>query len=212
MTVEAYQKNYSDYPVSTQFHSFSLANSGDTFEVSNILLPYASAGRGRVRGVEILVEKKFRDRWFGQTNISISRTRHAALDGIFRPGTYDYPVIFNAVGGYKLTRKWDVSGRFVYLSGKPYTPFDEALSKEQRRGIYDVARVNAVRAPDYLRLDLRLDRTFTVRDKPLLIFFGVQNVTNRRNIAQAAWDRRRNELRFNRQLGLFPLIGMDWQF
>ena len=211
ITLEAYRKDYSNYPTSTQFPSFSLANAGDTFAVTDILLPYASAGRGRVRGVELFLEKRSRDRWYGQANVSVSRTRHAGLDGILRPGTYDYPVIFNTLGGYKLTRKWDVSARFVYLSGKPYTPFNELLSRAQRRGVFDLNRVNALRAPDYLRLDVRLDRTFTVRGKPLLVFIGLQNATNRRNIAQQSWDRQLGQTRFNRQLGLFPLIGLDWK-
>ena len=211
-SVEAYQKTYSNYPVSTQFPSFSLANAGDTFAVADILLPYASAGRGKVRGIEFQIEKKFSARWYGQANLAITKTRHAGLDGILRPGTYDYPVILNLVGGYQFRKKWDFSSRFVFLSGKPYTPFDEALSSAQSRGIYDLSRVNSLRAPDYLRLDIRVDRTFTVRGHPLLVFVGIQNVTNRRNIAQASWDRSRNQLRFNRQLGLFPLIGIDWRF
>ncbi|MBY0507529.1 MAG: TonB-dependent receptor [Bryobacteraceae bacterium] len=211
-TVETYRKDYANYPVATQFPSFSLANSGDTFAVTDILLPYASAGRGRVRGLEFFIEKKFSARWYGQTNVAFSRTRHAGLDGVLRPGTYDYPVIFNAVGGYKLRKTWDVSARFVYLSGKPFTPFNEPLSRSQNRGIFDLTRVNALRAPDYFRLDLRVDKTFTVRGKPLLVFFGAQNATNRRNIAQVDWDRRANATRLNRQLGLFPNIGLDWRF
>ncbi|MBY0376064.1 MAG: TonB-dependent receptor, partial [Bryobacteraceae bacterium] len=211
-TVEAYQKSYSNYLVSTQFPSFSLANAGDTFAVTDILLPYASAGRGRARGVEFLLEKKFSTRWYGQANLSLSKTRFAGLDRILRPGTYDYPVIFNALGGYQLNKKTDFSARFVYLSGKPYTPFDETLSRAQKRGVFDLSRVNAVRAPDYVRLDIRVDRTFQVRGKPLLVFVGAQNLTDRRNIAQAAWDRQLGRTRFNRQLGLFPVIGLDWRF
>lgn len=212
ITIEAYQKTYNSYPVSSQFPSFSLANSGDTFAVTDLLLPYVSAGRGRIRGLEIAAEKKFSDRWYGLANVSISKTRFSALDGVFRPGTFDYPVIFNVLGGYHFWKKWDASVKFVYLSGKPYTPFDQTLSQQQHRGIYDLTRVNGVRAPDYLRLDFRVDRTFTVRRQPFLVFFGLQNATNRRNIAQADWDRSLNEVRFNRQLGLFPLIGLDWKF
>ena len=88
-----------------------------------------SAGRGRVRGFEIFVEKKFTDKFFGQGNFSISRTRHAGLDGVFRSGSFDDPRVFNAVGGYRLTRKWELSARLSYVSGRPYTPFDEALSR-----------------------------------------------------------------------------------
>jgi outer membrane receptor protein involved in Fe transport len=212
VTVEAYEKRYRSYPVSLQFPSFSLANAGDTFVVTELLLPYISAGRGRVRGVEAAWEHKFSNNWYALLNASFSRTRFAALDGVARPGTYDYPAISNAVGGYQWRKKWDFSARLAYLSGKPYTPFDEVLSRRQNRGIYDLARVNALRAPDYARLDLRVDRTFTVRGQPLLVFFGVQNGLNRRNSSGFTWDRVNNSVRVNRQLGVFPLIGLDWRF
>ena len=51
-----------------------------------------------------------------------------------------------------------------------------------------------------------------MRDKPLLVFIGAQNIINRQNIAGYTWNRRLNEKQINDQLGLFPLIGMDWRF
>ncbi|MDX2150371.1 MAG: hypothetical protein SFV54_06540 [Bryobacteraceae bacterium] len=131
---------------------------------------------------------------------------------LLRPGALDFQRIFSAVGGYRLTPKWEFSGRLSYLSGRPYTPFNERLSNDQRRGIFDLAQVNGERLPDYFRLDVRLDRTFTVRDKPLLVFIGLQNVTNRKNVGGLTWNRRTNAVETNDQLGVFPLIGMDWRF
>ncbi len=211
-TVEGYAKQYKDYPTALEYPTLSLANVGDTFDVSSLLFPITSAGRGRVRGIEFFLEKKFRDRWFGQANLAFSRTRHAALDTIFRPGSFDYPVIANFVGGYRINSKWEVSTRASFLSGRPFTPFDVEESTQQRRPIFDLTRVNEERADDYFRLDIRLDRTFTVRDKPLLVFLGLQNVTNRRNFAQLRWDRVANQQTVGEQLGLFPLIGLDWRF
>lgn len=101
VTADAYAKNYRDNPVSLEYPSVSLSNVGDTFNVRSILFPMTSAGRGRVRGIELFVEKKFTRKWFGQANLSWSRTRHAGLDGVFRPGSYDYPAVFNLVGGYR---------------------------------------------------------------------------------------------------------------
>ena len=212
MTVEAYQKDYKDYPVSTQFRSFSLASAGDTFNVSEILMPYVSAGRGRSRGLEVFIEKKFRGRWFGQTNASFSSTKYSALDGILRPGTYDYPVVVNGVVGYKLTKKWDISSSFRFMSGKPYTPFNQTLSQQQNRGILDLAQINGLRTPNYFRPDFRFDRTFTVRDKPLLFWIGIQNVAGRRNVAGVTWNENINKSQNELQQGTFPLIGLDWKF
>lgn len=212
MSVETFAKNYSSYPVAVAYPALSLANTGDTFNVSELLFPMTSAGRGRVRGIEFFVEKKFTRKWFGQSNLSFSRTRHAALDGIRRPGSFDYPFLFNAVGGYRLNTKWEFSSRLAWFGGRPYTPFDLGVSTAQRRGVYDLTQINALRAPDYFRFDFRVDRTLTFRDKPVLVWVGLQNVTNRKNFATASWDREKNVPRVNDQLGLFPLVGLDWRF
>ncbi|MCX6599908.1 MAG: TonB-dependent receptor [Acidobacteria bacterium] len=211
-TVEAYLKQYKDYPVSTQFPALSLASIGDTFQIREILFPLTSAGRGRARGIEFFVEKKWGARWFGNANLSLSQARQGGLDGILRPSTFDFPVIFNSLGGYRFNKKWEVSARTTITSGRPYTPFNTALSTQQRRGIFDLARVNDLRVPAYIRIDLRVDRTFMVRDKPLLVFLGAQNVINRTNVSGFEWARRANQPVANEQLGLFPVIGLNWFF
>ncbi len=211
-TVEAYSKIYKDYPVSSQFPALSLANVGDTFAVRDIVFPLTSAGRGRARGLEFFVEKKFTDKWFGQANFALMRSRQGGLDGVLRPSTFDYPRVFNAVGGYKINSKWEFSLRGSFLSGRPYTPYDEVLSRQLNRGAFDLAQVNALRLPSYARLDVRVDRMFIVRDKPFLVFAGAQNVTNRKNIAGQGWNRNTNTSKFEEQQGLFPLVGIDWRF
>lgn len=212
MTLEAYQKDYKDYPVAAQFPSVSLANVGDTFAVNDLLFPLVSGGRGQVRGVELFLEKKFTNKWFGQANLAFMKSRQAALDGVRRPSAFDYPVIANVVGGYRFNRKWELGLRAAYLGGRPYTPFDENLSAAQRRAVFDLTKVAGVRARDYFRLDFRVDRTFTVKDRPLIVFAGVQNVTNRQNFGSYLWNRAVNRAEFNEQMGAFPLIGLDWRF
>ena len=44
ITAEAYWKRYGDYPVSAEYPSFSLANSGDIYGVSGLLFPMVSDG------------------------------------------------------------------------------------------------------------------------------------------------------------------------
>ena len=212
MTLEAYRKNYRDYPVATQFPTLSLANVGDTFNVREVLFPLASAGSGNAAGLELFVEKRLAGRFYGQGNLAVSRTRHAGLDEVLRPGSYDYPVVFNVTGGYRHSPKWEISTRATLLSGRPYTPFDIEESTAQRRGIYDLGQVNAERAPDYFRLDVRVDRTFTVGGRPVVVFAGVQNVTNRRNVGTYGWNRSTNVADVGEQQGLFPILGLTWPF
>ncbi len=212
VTAEAYRKNYADYPVASDLPAVSLANIGDTFNVREILFPLTSAGDGYSEGVEFFVEQRLSSKLYGQGNLSFSRTRHAGLDGVLRPGSFDYPFIVNLLGGYRLSSRWELSARVSFLSGRPFTPYDQAVSTAQRRGVYDLTRVNAERAPDYSRIDIRVDRTFRVGGQPLNVFAGVQNVTNRRNFASYSWNRRTNSQQFGEQQGIFPILGFDWRF
>ena len=72
--------------------------------------------------------------------------------------------------------------------------------------------VNALRAPDYFRLDVRVDRTFSLAGEPFVLFGGVQNVTNRRNFAGYEWNRRTNSTEFTEQQGIFPILGFEYRF
>ena len=148
----------------------------------------------------------------GEAYLAFARARQAGADGVLRPSSFDYPVIFNATGTYRITPRWDVSLRASALGGRPYTPVDPVLSAAQRRAVYDLSQVNAARGPAYVRIDVRVDRTFTIAGSTLAVFAGVQNVTNRDNLAGYSWDRRNNVLRADAQLGVFPILGREWRF
>lgn len=64
----------------------------------------------------------------------------------------------------------------------------------------------------YFRPDIRFDRTFSVRKKPLLFWVGVQNFLDRRNVTGVRWNQNTNRSENVRHEGLFPLIGIDWKF
>lgn len=106
--------------------------------------------------------------------------------------------------------KWELGIRAAYLTGRPYTPFDRELSTTQRRGVFELESVNTMRLDDYFALDVRIDRTFTVQDKDLLLYLGVQNVTGRENPTTLLWNRVTNAPEFPGGLGPFPLIGLEW--
>lgn len=211
-TVEVYHKRYGDYPVAAALPTVSLANLGDTFDLRESLFPLTGAGVGESSGVELFVEKRLTSKIYGQANLAFSRTRHAGLDGIRRPGSFDSPYIFNVTGGYRPSSKWELSTRVSTLGGRPYTPFDTETSTAQYRGVYDLTRVNGERAPAYARVDVRIDRTFTIDGRPLNVFAGVQNLTNRRNVGGYIWNRAINGIDVNEQQGIFPILGLDWQF
>jgi hypothetical protein len=211
-TAELYTKRYRDYPVAATLPTVSLANIGDTFDVREILFPLVSEGFGRASGVELFVEQRFRGGLYGSATLAFARARHAARDRVLRPGAFDHPVVAGVTGGYRLSEAWEVSTRVSILGGRPYTPFDTDTSVAQRRGVYDLTQVNARRGPPYARWDVRVDRTLRLAGRPFTLFGGLQNVTNRRNVAGYTWNRRLNAADTSEQQGLFPALGFEWRF
>jgi hypothetical protein len=55
-------------------------------------------------------------------------------------------------------------------------PFDFTLTQEQKHEVFDLARVNVVRATSYQRLDFRVDRVLNVRGGQLDLYSGFHRI------------------------------------
>jgi hypothetical protein len=179
-----YTRKYTRYPVSTEFHSLSLADIVDPFGQPYIYMPMVSAGKGTVSGVELRVATSSTRRAFLQANLTSQTVTHQALDEVSRPASYDMPIQANILGGYHVGGKQMITARYSYHTGTPYIPFLLDESIKQQREIYDLARINTQRGTDYARIDVRYEVNLPMKGKNLKIFAGMENVMNRKNFYQ----------------------------
>jgi hypothetical protein len=187
LSVEAFHKRYTNEPVSTEYPSLMLANMIDTLGEQFIWLPLKNGGRGGSEGVELLL-RAHTDRWLRFLgSATYSRTRYAAADGVMRSGNFDFPLVLNGLATIRMPRKIEIAIRDTYASGRPYTPFNIALSKQQSRGIYDLSRINAMRGSAYNRVDVDANRNFYMRRGILNIHAGVENALDRQNFMGFVW-------------------------
>lgn len=222
--VEAYQKNYRDYPVSTEYPSLSLANMVDTLGQEFIWIPMTSRGSGIARGVELTGTIHILSNASVQANVAYARSLYSGLDGKLRPGNFDFPVVFNASGTYRAGRHYEFAIRYEYSSGRPYTPFQYEESVAQNRAIYDLSMINAERGPFYSRLDFNVNRTFSMRSHRLVAYGGLENALDRQNFLGYAWMPRYGLkgvcllhpvgycISAQSQMGLFPNFGARYVF
>jgi hypothetical protein len=185
--VEAYQKDYWDYPVSSEYPTLSLANTVDTLGALFLWMPLTSKGTGVARGIEVFGESRFGAHLTAQANIAYARAEFAAMDGIRRPGNFDYPLVINTSGSYRSGKRYEASWRYEYTTGRPYTPFLLNASAQQNRPIYDLSQVNALRGPFYSRLDFETDRAFYFGSRKLVLYGGLENAFNRQNFLGYFW-------------------------
>lgn len=217
ITVEGYYKKYNNYPVSAADPRVSLANLGGDygFVGAEPLLP---VGEGRAYGIEAFAQRKFTGRLYGLASYTLGWSEFTGADGRYRPSSWDVRHTVNLTAGYRLGR-WEFGSKVRYLSGRPYTPFDLAASAEEyaatRRGVIDRDRLNAERSPAYIRVDLRVDRRFTLGRVNGVVYLDVQNVFNRANVFGFEYTEDPAEpdrLREQENVGLLPNFGFSIEF
>ncbi len=128
---------------------------------------------GGAFGLEVYIKRPFTERLTGFLSYTLSRSFrkvpvHVFGSGFRRfaadidreagapveiPSDYDRTHVFNAAVAYEIGRGYRAGVRFLYYSGRPYTPtsFNGAF----------LAAPNSRRMPGFYRLDLRLEKKWT---------------------------------------------------
>jgi outer membrane receptor for ferrienterochelin and colicin len=212
LSVEAYYKDYSKYPVSVKFPTYVLINGGAE-NGPNFVGEAASAGFGYIKGIDFSLHKKLTGNGFyGMINYSLAESRVTALEGGEKPGSFDYRHNLTIIAGYQITDDWLVGVKFRYTTGRPYTPFDIAASTYYGRGIANFDDFNGARYKDYNRLDLRVDKKWNFRKLSIVTYFELQNVFNTENVYNYFWNEYKNEQGTIYQWAFLPVGGFSIQF
>lgn len=185
--IEAYEKRYGAIPASTEYPGVTLHTMVDMLGEQTVWLPMTTGGRGEASGIELSDRTQIGQRLQALASVAYARARFAGLDGVMHPSNFDLPWVVNAAEVEKLGRGFTVSERFGYATGRPYTPFDMEASLKQNRPIYDLARINSVRAPSYSRMDAQLNKEMRLRSTVAELYLGVDNVLNHENLLSYAW-------------------------
>ncbi|MEO6696167.1 MAG: TonB-dependent receptor, partial [Ignavibacteria bacterium] len=169
-TAEVYYKNYKDYPVWKDIPTYILIDGGADFG-PNIVGEAVSAGKGFVKGFDISIQKKLsRSGLYGIINYSYIKSAFTALVGNEKPGAFDPGHQFTIIAGYQFKNGWLVGGKFKYTGGRPYTPIDYVASRRVNRAVYATDDFNSARYPDYMRVDLRVDKKFDFKSASLVAY------------------------------------------
>ncbi|MEE9167864.1 MAG: TonB-dependent receptor [Candidatus Neomarinimicrobiota bacterium] len=147
----------------------------DNFDISN----------GDAYGFELFLQKEFGrlNGWLSYA-YSVARKR---LHGREYFTNWDRRHAFNIIGNFGLSRKWDLSLRWTYQTGQPYTAilayYFEKLPWEPEPFYRSIpGERNAMRYPPYHRLDLGAVRHFKVWGVKVDLLVQVVNSYWRKNV------------------------------
>lgn len=162
------QRSAADEEISDEFLD-------DNFDISD----------GYAYGLELFLQKES-GRLNGWLSYAYSVARKE-LHGKEYFTNWDRRHAFNVIGNFRLTRKWDVSLRWTYQTGQPYTPilgyYFEKLPREPEPFFRPIpGGRNSVTYPPYHRLDLAAVRHFKVRGVNVDLVLQVVNAYWRKNV------------------------------
>jgi hypothetical protein len=181
-TVEAFNKKYFNYPVSSS-DSISLATIGADFGVvgnEEIL----SIGKGRAYGFELLNRTRIGNKLNLIAAYTFVRSEFEDKNGNDLPTSWDNRHIFTFTGSYNFLKNWTIGAKWRYAGGLPYTPYDLELSSlktawdTKGQPFFDYTQINALRYKGFHQLDVRVDKKFFFKKWSLMLYFDVKNLYN----------------------------------
>ncbi|MEO6961179.1 MAG: TonB-dependent receptor [Puia sp.] len=179
-------------------------------------------GKGRSYGAELYINKaKGRlTGWIGYTLSWAWRIFPELNSGNKFPAKYDRRHDLSVVATYALSRKWKLSGVFVYASGNA-TSYPEKFYIIEGTLAQDYSRINQYRLPAYHRLDLSAVYTPGHKKKKKIQgswVFSIYNVYSRLNPYFIYFDQTGSAYNGSLQIqakkvSLFPILpSVTWNF
>jgi hypothetical protein len=224
ISIEGYYKDYQDLPSGTEegINDFIvITNTGtgfggreDNFQ-SFGYFDMTSTAEGNSYGAELLVQKKYSSTpYYGLMSLSYGRSELTANDGKTYPGQYDQRFIFNITGGYIFNSKWEISGKFRYFTGVPYSTVYKPSENPLKLGFiqnipeeYLDSRTN----PGH-HLDLRIDRYFNFANWTMIVYVDIQNIYNYKIPQRPTYDFWNDSIIDSSAIGILPSIGISAEF
>ncbi len=213
LTLEGYDKAYSDFPMAPGYPYYFVVDdvNGDSDRFWNFG-HLTNEGKAYARGVEVTLQKKLSQKLYGLVNFTYYRARYRDLMGAWRNRLFDNRFIFCLSGGYKPSRNWEFSARWIVCGNRAFTPVDEEKSIEYGGAWVNFDDIMAGHLSDYQNLSLRVDRRFQFRKSNLVLFAGAWNVFDHKNELYRFWDSYGNQYLSGYMWGTIPYIGIEFEF
>ena len=193
ISLEGFYKSYENYPFSV-LDSVSIASKGADFGVYGSE-EVVSKNKGNAYGFEV----NARDVDFYGFNVILSytfvRSRFDDKNSELIPSAWDNKNLLNLTVLKKLKKNWNIGGRWRFIGGAPYTPYDVEKSSyveawNAQGGPYlDYNRFNANNVNNFQQLDMRVDKQYFFDKWSLMIYFDVQNLYNFQTASAPVYNR-----------------------
>ncbi|SFS71660.1 TonB-dependent receptor [Lutibacter maritimus] len=180
ISLEGFYKKYDNYPFSLR-DQISLANLGSDFGVIGNE-EVTSTSKGRSYGFEIFAQKKSYNGLYGLVSYTFVVSEFKDKNDNYIPSSWDNKHLLTITGGKKLQKNWEIGGKFRFVGGSPFTPYDINASATidnyniSNSGILNYNELNSERYNNYHQLDVRVDKTWYWEHFSINFYIDIQNI------------------------------------
>lgn len=181
-TLEGFWKGYKNYPYAVK-DQISLANKGGDFGVVGDE-EVRSQAEGRAYGAEFQARVNTTDGFNLNVSYTLVRSEFLNESGSYIPTSWDSKHLLNITSTTELKKGWRVGGRWRFVGGLPYTPYDlERSSLVEAWNLtgspyFDFSQLNAGRFSAFHQLDVRVDKSFYLDKITAKFYVDIQNLYN----------------------------------
>jgi hypothetical protein len=170
-------------------------------------------GSGLRYGGQLMLRQQLWRGLFGWIGYTLGRSQRRDHPGEpLRLFDFDQPHVLVAAASWSW-RAWSFGARLRWASGMPRTPVIGSYY-DARDDRFDplFGAHNSARLPDFVQLDVRLDRRFAWRRAALELYLEVQNVTWQRNAEEIVYDERFRQSSYLTGLPTLAVLGAKVSF
>lgn len=188
-------------------------------EGSDVSIPgndtrFSSLGYGRAWGLEVLARVRPTKWLMGWVAYSLSRFERDYYGGVaYAPGPLDQPHNLILVASVALPWGLNFGARFRFASGPLVTPFITSIFDANANLYVPLPAMPwSQRLPNFVQLDVRLDKRFTFDAFSLSLYLDVQNVTNAQNPEALLYNFNYTRSAFVMGIPILPTAGLrgEW--
>jgi TonB family protein len=174
----------------------------------------ANTGIGRVWGFEVFLRQALTERIFGWLSYSFIKSQRLDRPGAdWRSFDYDQTHVLTAIVSYRLGAGWEVGGRFRYATGNPRTPIVGSIKDDNTDSFIPIfGPTNSIRLPNFVQLDVRIDKTWVFDTWSLDLYIDVQNVTDSRAVEGLTYSFNYAQVVYFEGLPIVPVLGIKAVF
>jgi len=210
---ETYYQYLTNIPVESDPSSFSLANTGSGFTrfFPDTLI---NNGIGRNYGLELTLEKFFRDGYYFLITGSVFDAKYQGSNEVWRNTTFNGNYAMNALFAKEISFKkggaFSFGGKATFAGGRRYGDVDEEASQEALEIVWaETDNYNEKRFKPYFRMDLKLGYVWNrphVTHEFSIDLINVFNIENILTLTYAPNAPEGNPIREEYQLGFLPVF------